>query len=224
MRREAAQFAPDVKVLVLHGAERKDRFCDIPAHNVVRTTYPLTEIVRTVRLEGPQRDLYETVRAAMHQKMRDAIAAKGMARSHIIILEALLKLRQCCCDPRPMKLGVANKVGHPAKPELLMDILPELVEEGRRILLFSQFTTMLALIEAELERRGLPYVKLTGQTRNRAEPVDRFQAGQVPIFLISLKAGGTGLNLTAADTVIHYDPWWNPAVENQATDRAHRIG
>ena len=96
---------------------------------------------------------------------------------------------------------------------------------GRRIeLLFSQFTSMLALIEAELTRLALPYVLLTGDTRHRTAPIKRFQSGEVPLFLISLKAGGVGLNLTAADTVIHYDPWWNPAVENQATDRAHRIG
>ena len=105
-----------------------------------------------------------------------------------------------------------------------MSLLPDMVEEGRSILLFSQFTSMLALIELELAKFNLPYVKLTGDTRDRATPVQRFQSGEVPIFLISLKAGGVGLNLTTADTVIHYDPWWNPAVENQATDRAHRIG
>ena len=105
-----------------------------------------------------------------------------------------------------------------------MTMLPEQVDEGRRILLFSQFTSMLALIEVELKRAGLDYVILTGDTVDREVPVRRFQAGEVPIFLISLKAGGIGLNLTAADTVIHYDPWWNPAVENQATDRAHRLG
>lgn len=105
-----------------------------------------------------------------------------------------------------------------------MTMLPEQVEEGRRILLFSQFTHMLALIEEELKAAGLGYVILTGSTVDRETPVKRFQNGEVPIFLISLKAGGVGLNLTAADTVIHFDPWWNPAVENQATDRAHRIG
>jgi SNF2 family DNA or RNA helicase len=99
-----------------------------------------------------------------------------------------------------------------------------MLEEGRRILLFSQFTSMLALIELELAKTGVAYVKLTGETTDRATPVSRFQAGEVSLFLISLKAGGVGLNLTAADTVIHYDPWWNPAAENQATDRAHRIG
>src|SRR5271157_5070951 len=105
-----------------------------------------------------------------------------------------------------------------------MEMVPELVAEGRRILLFSQFTSMLALIETELEARKIHYVQLTGDSTDRAAPVRAFQSGTVPVFLISLKAGGTGLNLTAADTVIHYDPWWNPAVEAQATDRAHRIG
>ena len=103
-------------------------------------------------------------------------------------------------------------------------MLEELFAEGRKVLLFSQFTSMLALIEAELTQRGIDYALLTGSTRDRREPVRRFQAGEVPLFLISLKAGGTGLNLTAADTVIHFDPWWNPAVEQQATDRAYRIG
>jgi SNF2 family DNA or RNA helicase len=105
-----------------------------------------------------------------------------------------------------------------------MAMLPEMVEEGRRVLVFSQFTSMLALIETALTKAGLGYVMLTGDTRDRDTPVQRFQAGEAPVFLISLKAGGVGLNLTAADTVIHFDPWWNPAAENQATDRAHRIG
>jgi SNF2 family DNA or RNA helicase len=105
-----------------------------------------------------------------------------------------------------------------------MEMLEELFEEGRRVLLFSQFTSMLALIEDELKKRGVAYAILTGQTRDRRTPVKEFQSGKRQIFLISLKAGGVGLNLTEADTVIHYDPWWNPATENQATDRAYRIG
>jgi len=105
-----------------------------------------------------------------------------------------------------------------------MNIVPEMVEEGRRILIFSQFAQMLGLIEEALDETGIGFVKLTGQTRNRGDVIEKFQTGEVPVFLISLKAGGVGLNLTAADTVIHYDPWWNPAVENQATDRAYRIG
>jgi superfamily II DNA or RNA helicase len=185
---------------------------------------PKTLIVRTVELTGAQRDLYETVRIAMDQRVREEIAEKGFARSHIIILDALLKLRQVCCDPRLLKLTSAKKVKERAKLDLLMEMLPELVGEDRRILVFSQFTSMLGLIEEELVKEKLTYVKLTGDTQNREEVVRRFQDGEVPIFLISLKAGGVGLNLTTADTVIHYDPWWNPAVENQATDRAHRLG
>lgn len=183
-----------------------------------------TLITRPVELSGAQRDLYETVRLAMHEKVRAAVAARGLARSHIVILDALLKLRQVCCDPRLVKLGVAKRVTASAKLAHLKEMLPELAEEGRRVLLFSQFTSMLDLIEAELEMLGIPYVDLRGDTVDRATPVKRFQQGKVPVFCLSLKAGGTGLNLTAADTVIHYDPWWNPAVEAQATDRAHRIG
>jgi len=192
--------------------------------DVAQELPPKTFIIRSVELEGGQRDLYEAVRTAMDQRVREEISAKGFARSHIIILDALLKLRQVCCDPRLLKLTAAKKVKERAKLDLLMEMLPELVSEGRRILVFSQFTSMLELIETELGAEKLDYVKLTGDTQNREEVVRRFQDGEVPIFLISLKAGGVGLNLTAADTVIHYDPWWNPAVESQATDRAHRIG
>jgi superfamily II DNA or RNA helicase len=191
---------------------------------VARELPPKTIIVRKVELAGSQRDLYETIRATMDAMVREEIASKGFGRSQIIILDALLKLRQVCCDPRLVKAVSAQKVKERAKLDLLMTMLPEQVDEGRRILLFSQFTSMLSLIEAELKRAGLNYVILTGDTVDRETPVRRFQNGEVPIFLISLKAGGVGLNLTAADTVIHYDPWWNPAVENQATDRAHRLG
>jgi SNF2 family DNA or RNA helicase len=154
-----------------------------------------------------------------------AIAERGLARSGIIILDALLKLRQACCDPRLLKLkGAREGRAGSAKLERLMEMLQTMLEEGRRVLLFSQFTSMLALIEARLQAAGIGWLTLTGETTDRATPVRRFQAGEVPVFLISLKAGGVGLNLMAADTVIHYDPWWNPAVEDQATDRAHRIG
>ncbi|MFI0347528.1 MAG: DEAD/DEAH box helicase [Chthoniobacterales bacterium] len=183
------------------------------------------EMIRHIELDGPQRDLYETIRVSMQKKVKKHVAELGLNRSHIFILDALLKLRQVCCDPRLLKIATAQKEKVPsAKLELLMSLLTELLSEGRRILLFSQFTEMLALIEKELHEKTISYVKLTGQTQDRKTPVQQFQEGNVPLFLISLKAGGTGLNLTAADTVIHYDPWWNPAVENQATDRAHRIG
>ncbi|HYD26418.1 SNF2-related protein [Brevundimonas sp.] len=189
---------------------------------------PKTEILESVEPQAAQRDLYETIRLAMDARVREEIARKGLARSRISILDALLKLRQVCCDPRLVKLESARtrvaKGAASAKLGRLLEMVPELLADGRRILLFSQFTSMLDLIKPELEERGIPFVELTGDTRDRETPVRRFQAGDVPVFLISLKAGGTGLNLTAADTVIHYDPWWNPAVEDQATDRAHRIG
>ena len=192
----------------------------------VATELPLkTVIIHGIDLHKKQTDLYESVRAAMDKRVRDAIAAKGLAKSHIIVLDALLKLRQICCHPQLLKSPTAQKVTDSAKLDYLTtELLPTLLEEGRRILLFSTFTSMLALIEQHLIAEKIPYLKLTGQTQDRATLVKKFQTGEIPVFLISLKAGGTGLNLTAADTVIHYDPWWNPAAENQATDRAHRIG
>jgi SNF2 family DNA or RNA helicase len=192
--------------------------------DVARELPAKTEILETVELDKGQRDLYETVRLAMDKRVRERIQRQGLAKSQITILDALLKLRQTCCDPRLVKLESARAIDASAKLDRLMELLESLLEEGRRVLVFSQFTSMLALIEEVLERRRVDYVKLTGQTRDRETPVRRFQAGEVGVFLISLKAGGTGLNLTAADVVIHYDPWWNPAVEQQATDRAHRIG
>ena len=186
---------------------------------------PKTEIIEHVEMEAGQSAIYDAVRLTMHRKVREAISAKGLDRSRIIILDALLKLRQVCCDPRLVKLPSVKKTGAgSAKLVRLMEMLRELVEEGRRVLLFSQFTSMLALIEERLTAADIAFVKITGDVRDRATPVKRFQAGEVPVFLISLKAGGTGLNLTAADTVILYDPWWNPAVEAQAVDRSHRIG
>jgi superfamily II DNA or RNA helicase len=183
-----------------------------------------SEIIQSVVLEGAQRELYETVRLSMHRRVREEIERQGLARSQIVVLDALMKLRQVCCDPRLLKSLNLDPPPESAKLSHLMSLLEEMVEEGRRILLFSQFTTMLELIEAQVKQAGIDYLKLTGQTRDREGAVKRFQQGEVPLFLISLKAGGVGLNLTAADTVIHYDPWWNPAVERQATDRSHRIG
>ncbi|MEH3145407.1 MAG: DEAD/DEAH box helicase [Methylobacterium frigidaeris] len=190
---------------------------------------PKTEITETVEFGGPQRDLYESIRLSMHARVREAIAAKGFARSRIVILDALLKLRQACCDPRLLKLEArqakarARQAGS-AKLDRLEELLAALIEEGRRVLVFSQFTSMLDLIRPRLDAAGLPYALLTGRTRDREAAVRHFEEGRVPVFLISLKAGGTGLNLVSADTVILYDPWWNPAVEEQAVDRAHRIG
>ncbi|KTC89678.1 DEAD/DEAH box helicase [Fluoribacter dumoffii] len=194
-------------------------------NQVVRELPPKTEMMRTIEIIGPQRDLYEAIRMSMEKKVRDAIAKQGLGKSHILLLDALLKLRQVCCDPRLLSLPEASIAhGTSAKLEALMDLLDNLVGEGRKVLVFSQFTSMLQLIEEELQSRNYDYLKLTGQTVHRQAMVEKFQEGKTPVFLISLKAGGTGLNLTRADTVIHYDPWWNPAVEDQATDRSHRIG
>ena len=192
--------------------------------DVERELPPKIEILRTVSFGNAQRDLYETVRLAVHTQVNRIIREQGLRRSRIAILDALLKLRQICCHPQLLDLPEAQAIKRSAKLELLMELLPELLAEGRRILIFSQFVKMLNLIETRLQDAEIPYALLTGRTRARQAVIDRFQAGEVPVFLISLKAGGLGLNLTTADTVIHYDPWWNPASEQQATDRAWRIG
>lgn len=189
--------------------------CDLPEKS---------KIIKVVELTGRQRDLYETVRLACTKEIREQISSKGFKSSQIMILDALLKLRQVCCDPRLVKLDSAKKVPERAKLEILSEMVSDIVEGGRKALIFSQFTSMLDLIAEKLDEMGISYVQLRGDTKDRVTPVKKFQEGDVQIFLLSLKAGGSGLNLTAADTVIHYDPWWNPAVEEQATDRAHRIG
>lgn len=195
-------------------------------HEVAAELPPRTEVVRRVQLQGKQRALYESVRIAADEQVRRALKRQGFAGSQIAVLAALLKLRQVCCDPHLVKGTATPPTMERAKMEWLRDTLPELVAEGRRVLVFSQFTEMLALVEPELHALEIPFLSLTGRTpaRERGGVVQRFQDKSVPVMLLSLKAGGVGLNLTAADTVIHLDPWWNPAVEQQASDRAHRIG
>ncbi|GEM45471.1 DEAD/DEAH box helicase [Deinococcus cellulosilyticus] len=183
-----------------------------------------TEITVKLDLEGAQRDVYETIRVAMQDRLKKEIADRGIARSQIHVLDALLKLRQVCCDPRLLNMEEARRVKTSVKLQWLKDTVPGMLEEGRTILIFSQFTTLLSLLGIALKELGIDHALLTGQTGDREHEIQRFQSGEVKVFLISLKAGGVGLNLTAADTVIHYDPWWNPAAENQATDRAYRIG
>lgn len=339
---EAQKFAPDLKILVLHGADRKHKFAAIAEHDLVLTTYPLiardreillarewhmavldeaqtvknpdaattrwlretkaryrfcltgtpmenhlgelwsimsfvnpgylgdkaafsrqwrtpiekrgdkvrttalarrvkpfllrrtktevatelpakSEMVEAIVLEGPQRDLYDSIRLTMSRKVREAIAKRGLAKSHIVVLEALLRMRQACCDPALLKLN--DGVDRPsAKLDRLIEMVGELLSEGRKIIVFSQFTSMLDLIRKRFDADGVRYSLLTGQTKDRKAAIEAFQGGAAEIFLISLKAGGVGLNLTAADTVIIFDPWWNPAVEEQAIDRAYRIG
>ncbi|RZN00851.1 helicase [Bradyrhizobium genosp. SA-3] len=182
-----------------------------------------SEILETILLEGPQRDLYDSIRLSMSRRVREAIAARGLAKSHIVVLEALLRMRQACCDPALLKL--ADGVERPsAKLGRLLEMVRELLSEGSKIIVFSQFTSMLDLIRKRFEDDGLRYSLLTGETKDRKAAIEAFQNGAAEVFLVSLKAGGVGLNLTAADTVIIFDPWWNPAVEEQAIDRAYRIG
>jgi SNF2 family DNA or RNA helicase len=140
------------------------------------------------------------------------------------VLDALMKLRQVCCDPRLVGMEAARFVRDSVKLKRLLELLDTHLECGRRVLVFSQFTSMLDIIGKELKERDVDHLTLTGATQNRQAKVDAFERGHADVFLISLKAGGTGLNLTSADTVIHYDPWWNPAAQDQATDRAYRIG
>jgi superfamily II DNA or RNA helicase len=187
---------------------------------------PRTEVIQRVELLGQQRELYEGVRAAADVQVRRVLQRQSFKGAQISILDALLKLRQVCCDPHLVKGKKTSPTMERAKLELLADMLPAMVEEGRRVLVFSQFTELLELIAHQLHTQALPFLSLTGKTvpKDRASVVHRFQALEVPVLLLSLKAGGVGLNLTAADTVIHMDPWWNPAVEEQATARAHRIG
>ena len=188
---------------------------------------PKTILIHPIELNTAQKDLYESVRVTMDKRVRDAIAERGISQSQITILDALLKLRQICCHPSLVSgetIQEELKSAQSAKLRYLLDLLDTLFAEKRRVLLFSQFTSMLQIIENELTSRNIPSIKLTGASKDRGDLVARFQSSEVPIFLISLKAGGVGLNLTAADTVIHYDPWWNPAAEAQATDRAYRIG
>jgi SNF2 family DNA or RNA helicase len=190
--------------------------------NVVKELPPKTEIIKYTQFGEKQAKLYETIRVTMEQKVKEAISKKGLNSAHLTILDALLKLRQVCCDPRLLKLE--KSINQSAKLDLFLEIVDELLLENRKILVFSQFTSMLKIIEEELQKRGIEHVKLTGATKNREKVINEFKKENIQIFLISLKAGGIGLNLTEADTIIHYDPWWNPAVENQATDRAYRIG
>jgi superfamily II DNA or RNA helicase len=192
--------------------------------HVARDLPPKTELVRPVELAGDQRELYESIRASAHSEVRTAIRKKGIPGSAIAILDALMKLRQVCCDPRLVTVPSARSVLTSAKFTLFFELLTTQLEQGRRVLVFSQFTRMLALLSQGLKERNIRQVELTGSTVDRQKVVDEFEAGKADVFLISLKAGGTGLNLTSADTVIHYDPWWNAAAQSQATDRAYRIG
>ena len=191
-------------------------------NDVLKDLPEKVEEVRVIRLEEEQQRLYD----AQVVHMKEMIAATGeeeFGRSRIRILAELTRIRQICCDPSLLFEGYE---GGSAKREACLDLIRSAMEGEHRILVFSQFTSMLALLREDLDREGIAFYELTGATpkQERVSLVNAFNTGDVPVFLISLKAGGTGLNLTGADIVIHYDPWWNAAAQNQATDRTHRIG
>ncbi len=176
-------------------------------------------------LTGEQAALYGAVLKEVRAQVMGEVERQGLARSHIQILAGLTRLRQAACDPR--LLGLPRQFGDEDSGKLvaLRELVQTSIEGGHKVLVFSQFVSMLSLIRRAMEEDKVAYEYLDGSTKDRPERVDHFQSDDgPPVFLISLKAGGSGLNLTAADTVIHFDPWWNPAVEDQATDRAHRIG
>ncbi len=183
------------------------------------------EQVSFCELTPDQRAVYEQVIEASRKEVLDAVGEQGLAKSRMVVLTALLRLRQVCCDLRLLKLENTNPANASGKLDLFSELLEEVVDGGHRVLVFSQFTGMLALLKDRLDEEGIEFCYLDGSTQDRGAVVQCFQnSTTIPVFLISLKAGGVGLNLTGADTVIHFDPWWNPAVEDQATGRAHRIG
>jgi superfamily II DNA or RNA helicase len=183
------------------------------------------EQVSYCELTSDQRGVYQQVIEASRKEVLEAVGAQGLAKSRMVVLSALLRLRQICCDLRLLKLENVNPANSSGKLDMFEELLEEAIDGGHRMLVFSQFVSMLTLLKERLGEAGIEYCYLDGSTTDRGAVVEKFQqSGGAPVFLISLKTGGVGLNLTAADTVIHFDPWWNPAVEDQATDRAHRIG
>lgn len=195
---------------------------------VAKDLPPKIENVTYCAMAEEQAELYATLTRKLREQVLADVESKGMAKSQMSILDALLKLRQICCHPRLLKLDMPgfSLGGLPSgKFEAFKDMIFDIVEGGHKVLVFSQFVQMLQLIKGWLQMTDIPFCYLDGASKDRLEQVDRFNnSPEIPVFLISLKAGGTGLNLTSADYVIHYDPWWNPAVESQATDRTHRIG
>ncbi len=192
---------------------------------VARDLPPRTETLLPVELSPGQQALYAELLETARDRVFGIIDRVGFAKARVSVLAELLRLRQVCIDPRLLKLPPGTRLPPSAKLTAFAELVRELIEEGHRALVFSQFTEMLDHLVAWAQEEKLDFEYLSGETKNRQERVDRFNApGGPPLFFVSLKAGGVGLNLTGADYVIHYDPWWNPAVEQQATDRAHRIG
>jgi SNF2 family DNA or RNA helicase len=209
---ERARLAKRLRPVMLRRLKRE----------VVKELPEKIEQITYCDLSPEQEELYQKLRQESRRKLEELSGVKDQGRARMTMLTALLRLRQICCDLRLLGQEAERPSG---KMELLEELLEEAIDGGHRVLLFSQFVSMLRLIRASMDQAGIGYGYLDGDTKDRAKAVDEFQqSDSLPLFLISLKAGGAGLNLSAADTVIHFDPWWNPAVEAQATDRAHRMG
>ncbi|MDQ7031637.1 MAG: DEAD/DEAH box helicase [Desulfonauticus sp.] len=196
-------------------------------NQVAKDLPPKVENIYYTALLDEQMELYASLAKKLKEQVLQKVEEKGIAGSQMSILDALLKLRQICCHPRLLKLDMpgVNTNLPSGKFEAFKELITTIISDGHKVLVFSQFVQMLHIIRSWLSINKIPFAYLDGSSKDRFEQVDRFNNDpKIPVFLISLKAGGTGLNLTSADYVIHYDPWWNPAVENQATDRTHRIG
>ena len=192
---------------------------------VARDLPPKIEKISACTMSPDQKMVYMELLETSRRKIKEMVKAKGFNSCRMEILSTLTKLRQVCCHLELLKMPDLNSKAPSAKLELFLELLNEALDGGHRVLVFSQFVSMLTILRRELEEQDLTYCYLDGSTKKRLDEVKRFNTDRsIPIFLISLKAGGTGLNLTGADMVVHFDPWWNPAVENQATDRAYRIG
>lgn len=192
---------------------------------VLKELPPKIESLNQCHLSEAQNVLYQQILAKVRGEVFGAVEEKGFKGSQIHILAGLMKLRQACNHPALLTKDKNWHKYESAKLDMCMELVDEVVESRRKVLIFSQFTQMLDIVSSALEERGIEHLYLSGKTRNRQQLIDKFNTDPtIPVFLISLKAGGTGLNLTSADTVIIFDPWWNPGVENQAIDRTHRIG
>jgi SNF2 family DNA or RNA helicase len=192
--------------------------------DVLQDLPPVDEIVYHCQLSDVQQELYRSYAASALGELVKLVERDGFDKVQIHVLATLTRLKQICCHPAIFAKESAE-VGDSAKYDMLIELLQTLVEGGHKTVIFSQYTKMLQIMREDFEQRGISFSYLDGSTKNRLEIVKEFNENpKIPVFLVSLKAGGTGLNLVGADTVIHYDMWWNPAVEAQATDRVHRIG
>ncbi len=192
--------------------------------DVLEDLPPVSEILYHCHLSDAQKELYHSYAASAKEELSRLVKKEGFDKIQIHVLATLTRLKQICCHPAIFAKETAE-VGDSAKYDLLMELIDQLLEGKHKTVIFSQYTKMLGILKGDLKERGIPFAYLDGSSKNRLDIVKEFNENQeIPLFLVSLKAGGSGLNLVGADTVIHYDMWWNPAVENQATDRVHRIG